>query len=214
MVIRTGRKSYENTLDYVKAEKPEFYRVFLRHCQEKQSVLPEMAEQQYLLWVTQKMKRMERTKLQELDVSLVSEEEVQKLETILISSPAFGKAMQEYADVRDMTSYLTKGEKKELEEALAQELHERMARKGRPQYSVSQLVVTMPKLNLGPWKRHTKNNHESGNVLEFIASHSELFKKHQEIAVRLVERYYEVRIQGTRTIKEARRILEELLKKV
>lgn len=212
MTIQTEKKQYNDFLSYLKSERPEFYRDFRRHYNEKRGAFPEMTEQQYLLWVSEIMERKTRTKLQSLDESLVNEDEVKRLEEIIKKSKKLQKAAGRYAEIQRAAHIIPKKDKKKLEEEVAKEMYEEMNKKDKKDYDVKKLVVYISKLNIGPWTHYRANGHSSEHdIVEFIAKNKRIFENNEDIAVRILGKYCEQQLQSERNNEDYRDRLDKIL---
>ncbi len=212
MAINVRGSMYEDFFEYLQLERPEHYSKLMRHYSEKKASFPKMTERQYLLLMTEKIGKRERTKLESLDDNLISENDVKSLEKMIKESPGLKKVMQEYSDVQRLKTYVKLREKdsKKLEGEIVDRLRDNMDEKQKKQYSRKQVTSILPKLNLGPWRYRGKNYGIVKSIKEIIGKRRDLFENYKDIAVRILEAVYGQETQSARTFEDARRILEEI----
>ena len=169
-----------------------------------------MTEQQYLLWVMEEMGKRKRAQLESLDVTLVSEEDVKALEALIDKSKSLQNIAQRYAGIQNIDDYLTQQDKKKLEKEAEDEMYGALGKKERRRYGKKRFRHMMRKLNLGPLRYAAGNGSGDGDIPDFIVRSRSLLVKHEDILIRLWERYVEQAIQSARNKDEALRQVDRL----
>ena len=168
-----------------------------------------LSSQQYLMWLLKYINPVIRTKLQPLDESLISQKEIAELEKIINSSSELKTLLERNTEIQE-ASYLTKEEKKTLEKGVVDKLYKNIGRKHKKKFSKRGITIIMHRLNIGPWRQHSGGGIGDNGIVDFISRNRELFEDNQSLATNILERYYASKIQSTRTIAEAREVLQNL----
>jgi len=191
MVIKTEDKTYPDILTYLEYKERDFYRKFMKHYQGTRAIpgKENLTPHQYLLWVVQHMKPKARIRLQALDDSLISREEIEELEKIINSSPELKRIARKHAEIQNpnVSRYLPKKDKQKLEKAVANDLYDHMNSKDKEQYTGERISVIMHKLNIGPWKHGGGCGLGDNGVESFISRNRDIFEGHEDLAIKILE---------------------------
>lgn len=210
MAIKTENRHYTTLLEYLKRERSEYYKEFKKGYLGQKTALPELTEQQYLILILQHAGKRPRTILESLDGSLTDNGEITKLEKIIEKSKRIMGLIRSYREVRN-SPYVTRQDKEKLDKQVAKQVYESMDGKDKKEYNIRRLIVIIPKLNIGPWKQGSNGDLGSnGDQDEFLIRNRAIFEENPELPERILERFYQQRLNSARNVSEARKILRRL----